>query len=298
MRVPAWLGSPALADLARLALEEDGIANDVTSAATVPYGVAATATIAAKEAGRIAGLPLLLPESPLIKPFAGLASRPLLEDGSAVAPGTKVAELRGPARTVLAVERTLLNFLQRLSGIATITARYVAACAGTKARILETRKTCPGFRALDKYAVLMGGGFNHRAGLSDQVLVKENHLLFCGAARSAAAVREAIRRARASGSPSAVVEIEVETLEQLQAALEARADIVLLDNMTQDQLAEAVKVRRAVKSTALLEASGGITLENVGAIAACGIDRISVGALTHSVKALDLALDLVPDARR
>lgn len=298
MKAPPWLGSAALADLVRLALEEDGVRNDVTSLATVPKEAMATGTVVAKAAGRVAGLPLLLPLSPLVAPFPGIAAEFFVEDGAVVAPGARVAALRAPARSLLALERTALNFLQRLSGIATATARYVAACAGTKARILDTRKTVPGFRVLDKYAVMMGGGFNHRAGLSDQVLIKENHLFFCGAPRSAEAVRDAVAKARAGHTQAIVVEVEVETVEQLEAALDASADIVLLDNMKPAQHAQAVKLRDARKSAALLEASGGVTLENVAAIARSGIDRISVGALTHSAPALDLALDVVPDPRK
>jgi nicotinate-nucleotide pyrophosphorylase (carboxylating) len=297
VKAPVWLGSAGLADLVRLALEEDGVRNDVTSLATVPKDAMATGTIVAKKAGRIAGLPLLLPLSPLVAPFPGLTAEFFVEDGAEVAAGGRVAALRAPARSLLALERTALNFLQRLSGIATATARYVAACAGTKARILETRKTVPGFRVLDKYAVMTGGGFNHRAGLSDQVLIKENHLFFCGPPGSPEAVRDAVAKARAGHTGSIVVEVEVETIEQLAAALDAKADIVLLDNMKPAQHAQAVKLRDAKKSPALLEASGGVTLENVAAIAKSGIDRISVGALTHSAPALDLALDVVPDAR-
>jgi nicotinate-nucleotide pyrophosphorylase (carboxylating) len=295
MKAPAWATSGAFAQLVRLALEEDAVRNDVTSLAIVPKDAAAIGTVVAKQAGRIAGLPILADGSPLRAAFPALKAELIVEDGADVAAKARVAEIRGPAHDVLALERTMLNFLQRLSGIATETARYVAACAGTKARILETRKTCPGFRALDKYAVMMGGGFSHRMSLADQVLIKENHLLFSGAARSPDSIREALARVRANGGPALLVEIEVETLEQLAAALEGRADIVLLDNMTVGQHAEAVKLRTKMKATALLEASGGITLENVAAIAKCGIDRISVGALTHSVRALDLAVDVVPD---
>jgi nicotinate-nucleotide pyrophosphorylase (carboxylating) len=298
VKAPPWLGSAQLAELVRLALEEDGVRDDVTSLAIVPKEATATGTVVAKAPGRVAGLPLLMSGSPLVAPFPGVAAEFFVEDGAGVKPGDRVAALRGPARSLLAIERTALNFLQRLSGIASATARYVAACAGTQARVLDTRKTAPGFRVLDKHAVLMGGGFNHRAGLSDQVLIKENHLFFCGPPRSPEAVRDAVAKARAGHPGSIVVEVEVETLEQLEAALDAKADIVLLDNMTAADHVEAVKLRDARKSAALLEASGGITLENVGAIAKSGIDRISVGALTHSAPALDLALDVVADARK
>jgi nicotinate-nucleotide pyrophosphorylase (carboxylating) len=296
LKLPAWLTSAALSDVVRLALEEDAVRQDITSLAIVPKEAAAKGTIIAKAAGRIAGLPLLAPSSPLFSAFPALTADFLVEDGAEVEPGVDVATITGPARDLLAIERTLLNFLQRLSGIATETARFVAACAGTKARIMDTRKTCPGLRALDKYAVLMGGGFSHRMGLSDQILIKENHLIFCG--KGPDGVREAIARMRAGHATTTVLEVEVETIPELQAALESRADIVLLDNMTIDQLAEAAKVRRAAKSTAMLEASGGVTLDSVAAIAKTGIDRISVGSLTHSVRALDLALDVAVDRRR
>jgi nicotinate-nucleotide pyrophosphorylase (carboxylating) len=295
VKSPAWLTSAGFAELLRRALEEDGVRQDVTSLAIVPKDAAASGTIVAKAEGRIAGLPLLMTQSPLLSAFPALSATFLVEDGAPVAPGTNVAVLKATARDLLALERTVLNFLQRLSGIATETARYVAACAGTKARIMETRKTCPGFRALDKYAVMMGGGFGHRMGLSDQILVKENHLFFCGPPRSPDAVREAVRRVRVAQPETTVLEIEVETLPQLQAALESRADIVLLDDMTREEHVEAVRMRRGMKSTALLEVSGGVTLDNVADVAKTGVDRISVGALTHSVKALDLAIDVVPE---
>jgi nicotinate-nucleotide pyrophosphorylase (carboxylating) len=295
MKIPGWLTSAAFADVVRLALEEDAVRQDITSQAIVPKDASASGAIVAKAEGRLAGLPILMSPSPLLSAFPALDAQFILEDGIAVTKGAKVAVLRGAARDILAIERTLLNFLQRMSGIATETSRYVAACAGTKARIMETRKTCPGLRALDKYAVLMGGGFGHRQGLSDQILIKENHLYFCGAPRSPESVREAITRARAIHPPTTVLEVEVETIPQLQAAIELKADIVLLDNMTPEQHLEAVRLRRAVKSTVLLEVSGGVTLENVAAIAKSGVDRISVGALTHSPRALDLAIDVVPD---
>lgn len=292
MKRPGWVTSPAFAELVRLALHEDGVTNDVTSSALVPASARGVGSVVAKEAGRIAGLPILMAESPLLAAFPAIVSQCVVEDGADVTAGTRVATLQGPARDLLALERTALNFLQRLSGIASQTARFVAMCAGTKARIMETRKTCPGFRALDKYAVQMGGGFTHRMGLHDQVLIKENHLMFCGAPRSPEAVRDAVARARAGQSPGMIVEVEVETIAELQAALESRADIVLLDDMTIAEHAEAVRVRRVMKSTALLEVSGGVTIDTVASIARAGVDRISVGALTHSFKALDLALDL------
>jgi nicotinate-nucleotide pyrophosphorylase (carboxylating) len=294
VKAPAWVAAPAFADLVRLALAEDGVDRDVTSLTVVPENAAGTGTVIAKAPGRIAGLPILAPESPLMRAFPAVRAEFLSDDGAEVAAGDRVLTVRGPGRDLLALERTTLNFLERLSGIATETARYVALCDGTRARVMETRKTCPGFRALDKYAVTMGGGFTHRLGLHDQILIKENHLLFCGAPRSPDSVRNAIARARAGRPAGMAIEIEVETIPQLCAALEAKADIVLLDNMTEDQHAEAVRARRAMKSTALLEVSGGVTLETVAAIAHTGVDRISVGALTHSVRALDLALDVRP----
>jgi nicotinate-nucleotide pyrophosphorylase (carboxylating) len=204
-------------------------------------------------------------------------------DGERVAKGQTVAELHGRLRSILAGERLALNFLQRMSGIATLTRRYVDAVAGTKARILDTRKTVPGLRVLDKYAVRMGGGYNHRFGLYDGVILKDNHI------RAAGGVGQAVERLRQTLPPGFKIEVEVGSLAEVEAALKARAEIVMLDNMSTQQMAEAV---RLIAGRALVEASGGITLETVRAVAASGVDFISVGALTHSPPALDISLEI------
>jgi nicotinate-nucleotide pyrophosphorylase (carboxylating) len=218
---------------------------------------------------------------------ASMSFQPQVTDGSPVAAGTVLAYLAGPLQSILAAERTALNFLQHLSGVASLTRKYVEAVAGYRARILDTRKTLPGWRLLEKYAVRMGGGVNHRLGLYDGILIKDNHLHGLGGD-----IRRAVELARShSGNSQLAVEVEVETLEQLDQALAVKADIVLLDNMTCEQLRAAVQRRDALAPGVLLEASGGVSLATVRAIAATGVDRISVGALTHSAPALDIALD-------
>jgi nicotinate-nucleotide pyrophosphorylase (carboxylating) len=268
--------------LVELALAEDlGVFGDRTSRALISAEQAGKAAFAARSAGVIAGLPAAA------KVCANLRFTPLVEDGSAVAPGTVLATVEGSLRGILAAERTALNFLQRLSGIATLTRKFVDAAAGFPAKILDTRKTTPGWRLLEKYAVRMGGGANHRFGLHDGILIKDNHLAGVGGA-----VQLAIETARnAPGNDWLPVEIEVDTLEQLDEALAARADIVLLDNMTLDALRTAVARRNAVSPDTKLEASGGVSLPTVRDIAATGVDRISVGAITHSAPALDIGLD-------
>jgi nicotinate-nucleotide pyrophosphorylase (carboxylating) len=210
-------------------------------------------------------------------------------DGQRVERGTTLATVAGSLRGILAAERTALNFLQRMSGVATLTRKFVDAAAGFKVKLLDTRKTTPGWRLLEKYAVRCGGGTNHRMGLYDGILIKDNHLAGLGGS-----VRKAVEQARAyPGNAGLPVEVEVDTLEQLEVALAVRADIVLLDNMTLEQLRLAVARRDAIASGVLLEASGGVNLTTVRDIAATGVDRISVGAFTHSATALDIALDYI-----
>jgi nicotinate-nucleotide pyrophosphorylase (carboxylating) len=219
-----------------------------------------------------------------------LTFTPQLADGSPVARGTVLATVSGPLRSILVAERTALNFLQRLGGVASLTRKFVDAVVGFRAKLLDTRKTTPGWRLLEKYAVRMGGGANHRIGMYDGILIKDNHLAGLGGD-----VRQAVERARAyPGNAGLPVEVEVDTLEQLEAALAARADIVLLDNMPPETMRSAVARRDAVSPGTLLEASGGVNLSTVRDIAATGVDRISVGALTHSAAALDIALDYQP----
>ena len=279
--------------LVALALAEDlgdgaGVAGDLTSRFSIPEGLVGAADFVARTPGVVAGLPILALVAARLD--ARLAVEVHAADGDAVAAGARVATVRGPLRSLLAAERTMLNFLQRLSGVATLTRAFVGAVAGTGARILDTRKTTPGFRLLEKYAVRAGGGVNHRVGLFDAVLIKDNHLAGLGAG----AVARAVGAARAAAPPGCVVQVEVDDLDQLGEALVARPDIVLLDNMTDGQLREAVARRGAAAPGVLLEASGGVNLATARGIAETGVDRISVGALTHSAAALDIGLDYRP----
>lgn len=277
----------------RWGLKEDlGDAGDLTSQAVIDPERRWGARIVARRAGVVAGLPSLAILSGL---RGGSIEVELLADDGPVEEGRSIARLSGPARELLAVERTMLNLLSRLSGVATFTARYVAAVAGTKARICDTRKTTPGWRRLEKYAVRVGGGLNHRAGLFDAVLVKDNHLAEI-ARREPDPIPWAVARARKRAPRGVVVEIEVDSLSQLAQALDARPDIVLLDNMTPQTLSVAVEMRDLRAPGVLLEASGGVSLDSVAEIARSGVDRISVGAITHSAPALDLALDDEGDA--
>lgn len=273
-----------LETLIGLALAEDlGEAGDVTSRATIPASLPGRAAVVVRAAGVIAGLDASRRVFARVDPTLAFTTH--VVDGTAVAAGAVVAEVAGSMRSILTAERTALNFLQRLSGIATRTRRFVDAVAGLPVKLLDTRKTTPGWRLLEKYAVRMGGGTNHRVGLFDLVLVKDNHL-----AANDGRVAETIAAARAA-SPSLHLEVEVDSASQLDAALATRPDFVLLDNMNLDDLRRAVSKRNAMAPGVLLEASGGVTLQTVRAIAETGVDRISVGGLTHSAPALDMALD-------
>jgi nicotinate-nucleotide pyrophosphorylase (carboxylating) len=279
--------------LIEMALAEDlGSVGDITSQAVIPERQAGQAVFVARVPGVLAGWPAAAIVIAAVEPR--LLIQPLITDATRMQPGDQIARVTGPMRGILAAERTALNFLQHLSGIATLTRRYVDAVAGLKSTIFDTRKTLPGWRLLEKYAVRCGGGFNHRMGLFDGVLIKDNHL---GAVlRSARCpVVAAIDDARKYLADALPIEIEVDSLDQLADALFADADIILLDNMSADNLREAVARRDRHRAEsgkhAFLEASGGITLANVRAIAETGVDRISVGALTHSAPALDIALD-------
>jgi len=277
--------------LIRWALEEDlGSAGDLTSQAVVPPDRPGRAAFVARAAGVIAGLPAARQVFAIVDP--DLMFTPRVEDGAVVAPGAALAEVRGRMRSILTGERTALNFVQRLSGVATLTRRYVEAAAGLPCQVLDTRKTTPGWRLLEKYAVRCGGGHNHRMGLGDGVLIKDNHLAAVAAGPGAAA--EAVRRAREKYGNSVPLEVEVDDLDQLDAALAVRPDVVLLDNMSPNRLCEAVRRRDAAAPGVLLEASGGVNLTTIRAIAETGVDRVSVGALTHSAPALDIGLDYQP----
>jgi len=263
------------------ALQEDlGLAGDITSAATIPVGQSSEASIVAREDGLVAGFALARAAFHALDPHIVLTAQ--AADGQRAEAGTALAHISGNTRAILGAERVALNFLGRMSGIATLTAQYVAAVAGTRAKITCTRKTTPGLRALEKYAVRAGGGFNHRFGLFDGILIKDNHVAAAGG------VAAAVEQARAAAGHMVRIEVEVDTLAQLDEALAQGADIILLDNMSGDALREAVSRARG---RAVLEASGGVSLETVGAIAATGVDLISVGALTHSVRCLDVGLD-------
>ena len=275
-----WQGG--LEEALRAWLREDLGQGDLTSLLVVPEDLEGEAVILAKEGGVLAGLWVAERVFALADPRT--AFTPLVAEGARVAEGTEVARVRGPLRGILAGERLALNLLQRLSGIATLTRAYVEALAGTKAQILDTRKTTPGLRALEKYAVRVGGGRNHRYGLFDGILLKENHV------RAAGGVGEAVRRAKARAPHYLKVEVEVRSLEELEEALEAGADLILLDNFPLEALREAV---RSVGGRVPLEASGNMTLERAKAAAEAGVDYVSVGALTHSAKALDLSLLVV-----
>jgi len=268
----------------RLALAEDLGSGDATTLATVPATAVAVAFMRAREALVLAGGALAEAAFRELDPAAQI-TRPTA-DGQPVAAGGVVLRVAGAARAILSAERVALNFVQRLSGVATLTAQFVAAVQGTGARILDTRKTTPGWRRFEKYAVACGGGANHRFGLFDQVLIKDNHLV---ALRDELpnAVAAAVQRARAR-YPGLKVEVEAETREQVRQALAAGADIVLLDNMSLDELRAAVQLAGRRAQT---EASGGVTLATVRAIAETGVDFISVGALTHSARAVDIGLD-------
>jgi nicotinate-nucleotide pyrophosphorylase (carboxylating) len=268
--------------IVRRALDEDVGSGDVTTRATVPPGARARARINQKQPGVVFGLAAA--EATFRALDADIGFTPLAAEGE-WRKGGPVAGVEGAAAALLTGERTALNFLQRLSGVATLTARYVAAVAGTRARVLDTRKTTPGLRALEKAAVAAGGGTNHRMGLYDAILIKENHAALAGG------VGEAVRRAR-QAQPDLPVEVECRNLDEVREGAEAGADRLLLDNMTPSELQQAVEATRGSEGGPELEASGGITLESVGQVAATGVDFISVGALTHSAPALDLSMTI------
>ncbi len=264
--------------LVERALAEDLGAGDVTSNALIAATLEGAAVIEAREALVVAGLPVAADVFRRLE----CALDATVADGARVEPGSVVARVRGPARALLAAERTALNFLQRLSGVATHTARFVDAVRGTRARIVDTRKTTPGWRALEKYAVRCGGGENHRSGLFDGVLIKDNHIAAVGS------VGDAVKRAREHAPAGLRVQVEVESLAAACEALEAGADLLLVDNQPPALIAEIVRLARG---RAPVEASGGVNLATVAEIARTGVDRISIGALTHSAPAVDLALE-------
>ena len=282
-RETANLERRAWTSLIELALAEDLLGGDVTTSGTVPPDAQAQATLLAKAPGVISGLEVAREVFAQVDSTLKFVS--LVPDGASVPAMTPIARVSGNARSILAGERLALNLLQRLSGVATVTARYVAEVEGTKARVVDTRKTTPGLRVLEKAAVRDGGGHNHRFGLGDGVLIKDNHLAAVGGPHR---VRDAVRAARAAAPHTLRIEVEVTTLAELAEALDAGADVVMLDNMPVAEMREAVAL---TQGRALLEASGGVNLSTVREIAETGVDLISVGALTHSAPALDISLD-------
>jgi nicotinate-nucleotide pyrophosphorylase (carboxylating) len=279
--------SPSLAEvlhsaepLIAAAIAEDIGREDVTTQSTLPSGAKAKATILAKEDGVIAGLPVA--KAVFFKVDRRIEFLPVVNDGDRIQSPSVVAHLGGPTAAILSAERIALNFLQHLSGIATLTAAFVNAVADTRAVILDTRKTTPGFRLLEKYAVRLGGGKNHRRGLFDMLLVKDNHILAAGS------LSLAVRRAQEM-HPSLPLEVEVTSIKQLEEALSLPVDRIMLDNMDLEMIRQAVHM---VENRVPLEVSGGVSLENVHAIASTGVDFISVGALTHSAPDLDLSLEI------
>ena len=272
--------------LIALAYEEDlGTTGDRTTLALIPEAATATVAFVSRSGGTIAGLPVAA--LAIAERGPKLQFQTFVHDGDMVAPGTCIAHVSGSLREILVAERTALNFLQRLTGVATQTHRYTSLVRGLNVAILDTRKTTPGWRLLEKYAVRMGGGTNHRIGLYDAILIKDNHIAGVGGD-----VRKAVELARAyPGNAGLSVEVEVDTLEQLERVLPAKPEIVLLDNMSLEQLRFAVARRNAIAPATKLEASGGVNFTTVRSIAETGVERISVGALTHSAMAADIALD-------
>ncbi len=280
----AGLDAEATAALVRTALDEDlAYGPDVTTAATVPGEQWVEASIRARGGGVVAGLPLAIATFDLVMGAGGWRPRSLVDDGSVVQPGDEVLAVQAQTRGLLTAERTALNFVGHLSGVATATASWAEAVA--PARVRDTRKTLPGLRVLEKYAVRCGGGVNHRMGLGDAALIKDNHVVAAGG------VAEAVMAVRAA-APQMPLEVECDRVSQVGEAITAGADLILLDNMTVDELREAVALGRLERRPILFEASGGLTLASAAAVAATGVDFVAVGALTHSAAVLDLGLDV------
>jgi nicotinate-nucleotide pyrophosphorylase (carboxylating) len=278
--------TPAVQRLLDLALEEDVGRGDVTSASVIDETQEAEADIVAGERAVVCGLGLM--EAVFTRFDWRTRVRAKVADGDPVAKGTLVASVRGPAPALLAGERTALNFLQHLSGVATLTQAFVAASEGAKVRVADTRKTTPGSRALQKYAVRTGGGANHRSDLASGILIKDNHIALVGS------VREAVRRARAAAPHVLRVAVEVDDLNQLDEALEAGAEVILLDNFQIREMTEAVKRIRERAPKTVIEASGGVSLDRIRDISKTGVDVISIGALTHSARAVDFSCEIRP----
>jgi nicotinate-nucleotide pyrophosphorylase (carboxylating) len=279
-----------LSQIVERALTEDLAGGDVTTDALIPSHIEAKASFVPRKAGVIAGLDVAKAVFARVDPSVKFVAR--LVDGDVVEGGENVATVSGNLASILKAERVALNLMQRMSGIATATSHYVEAVRHTDARIVDTRKTAPGLRSLDKYAVVAGGGRNHRRNLSDGVLIKDNHIAPLQA--EGFSLQQIIRRARAHAPHTVKIEVEVEYLHEVAAAIDGGADIIMLDNMSDDDMRQAVEMCRG---KCLTEASGSITLERAKAVAETGVDMISIGALTHSVIALDIGLDYVQDGR-
>lgn len=285
------LSSQVLCNLVRAALAEDIGSGDATTMAVIPEDLETTGYFRTRQACVVAGMPVV--EAVFAELDRNVIVESQLSDNTRCQPGDVLAVISGPARALVTGERTALNYLQRLTGIATLTRAYVDALGETKTRLLDTRKTTPGLRALEKYAVTAGGGENHRFGLFDMIMIKDNH---CNIAdlNGPGGITKAIERCRTE-FPQLKIEVEADTFDQVKAALKAHADYVLLDNMGDDDLREAVALRDKIYAQCLLEASGGITIERMPAIGASGVDYVSVGALTHSAPAIDIGLDFDED---
>jgi nicotinate-nucleotide pyrophosphorylase (carboxylating) len=275
-----------LSQIIERALVEDLAGGDVTTDSLIPAHIEAAANLTPRGPGVIAGLQVA--EAVFKRVDPSLQFKVRLVDGDVVEGGESVAVVSGSMASILKAERTVLNLVQRMSGIATLTARFVSAVSHTRAVIVDTRKTAPGLRSLDKYAVAAGGGRNHRRNLSDGVLIKDNHIAALQA--EGFSLQQIIRRARATAPHTVKIEVEVESVEEVPAAIEGGADIIMLDNMSTDSMRRAVEMCR---DRCLTEASGGITIGNVGEVAETGVDIISIGALTHSVEAMDIGLDFI-----
>ena len=284
------LPGDAVREAVARALAEDAAGDDVTTRWSVPDGLRASAVVRAKEPGVVAGLPVA--EEVFRQVDRGLSVRPLVADGARVAAGDPLLSVHGPARAIITGERTALNFLQRMCGIATLAAAFVAAVDGLPVRVLDTRKTAPGLRLLDKYAVLAGGAANHRRDLAAMALLKENHVTAAG---GVAAAIKAVREGMVLDGRDLLVAVEVETVEEAEEALRAGASWLMLDDMSPADMRRVVELRASLAAdrTVTLEASGNVRLDTVRGIAATGVDAVSVGALTHSVRALDLSLSVL-----
>ena len=277
--------TPDMESLIDLAIMEDYSTGDATTEALIPHEFEGRAAIVSDEDGILAGIDIALSVFQRMSP--DLQTNPLISDGSILKNATRIAEITGPMGSILTAERTALNFLRKLSGVATETSKYVRAIEGTSAKIVDTRKTTPGFRSLQKYAVRMGGGFNHRQNLGDGILIKDNHLRTLE--HHGLTLSDVVKKAYANAPHTIKVEVEVENISQVEEALDAGAEILLLDNMAPGKMAQAVNL---CKGRAITEASGGINLSSVRAAAESGVNLISVGALTHSAPDLDLSLDI------